>query len=710
MDGDGDVDVFMPTLGADVVWLNDGLGNFRDSGQRLGSDRSIDVALGDFDRDGDLDAYVANFEAQPDRVWINDGKGRFSDSGQLLGNTWSKGVEAGDIDGDGDLDLIVANGPPASGEPNYIWLNDGAGRFTDSRQRLGDSVSQHATLGDVDGDGDLDAVFANSKNYAEANEVWINNGHGVFTDSMQRLGNDATSHVQLADLDGDFDLDLFAANWTKQPSNVWINRGDGHFEKSNDSLGQFAGSHVAMADYDRDGDMDAVLANVDGVAEVFVNASKLWDADPAENALTGDALLGVSTGLRVATELPEGVSVVYSLLDSSEGRFAIDAQSGVVTKRWFGLNGPVHQIRVAAQRSDGTTLIRSFDIRIKSPNRLPTANPDQGYWASAGEILQIPIEQSVLLNDTDPDGDRLKAALGGPHQVSIFGATVVMYPDGTFTYDASSSAYLRGLSKGQDGGDMFTYIAYDGGDCNGCGRYGLPAFTQVSMGVHGVNDPPQAVNDAIILDESSALIEITDEVIANDTDPDILPPEPLSILSVDVTNTKGIVDLQNSRLRYRPGPFFASLTAGETDMDYLTYVVTDPHGATSTARVSIEVIGETETGDFNSDGLLNALDINAMCMAVHTVNASTRFDLDQSGTVDDVDHGIYLRTYLHIGFGDTNLDGIFDSTDLILAFQGGQYEDGLAINSTWETGDWNCDQEFDSSDLVRAFQTSVYSQ
>ncbi len=708
LDGDGDVDVFMPTLGADVVWLNDGLGNFRDSGQRLGSDRSIDAALGDFDRDGDLDAYVANFEAQPDRVWINDGKGRFFDSGQLLGNTWSKGVEAGDVDGDGDLDLMVANGPPASGEPNYVWLNDGAGRFTDSGQRLGNSVSQHATLGDIDGDGDLDAVFANSRNYAEANEVWINNGHGVFTDSMQRLGNDATSHVQLVDLDGDFDLDLFAANWTNQPSNVWINRGDGHFEKSNDSLGLFSGSHVALGDFDRDEDMDAILANVDGSAEVFVNASKLWDADPAENALTYDSSLGVYTGLRVATELPQGVTVVYSLLDSLEGRFGIDPLSGVVTRQRPDLNGPVQQIRVAAQRSDGTKLIRSFNIPIKSPNHLPTANPDHGYLASAGEILRVPIEQSVLLNDTDPDGDRLQAFLGGPHQVSIFGATVVMFPDGTFTYDASTSVYLRGLSEGQIGGDMFTYVPFDGHDCNGCGRYGLPAFTQVNLGVLGVNDPPQANDDAISLSKSSALTEITANVLSNDTDPDVLPPEPLSILSVDTSSTKGIVDFREGRLRYRPGPFFAGLTLGQTETDYFTYVTTDPHGATSIARVSIEVVGETESGDFNSDGLFNALDINAMCMAVHTVNASTRFDLDQSGTVDDVDHGIYLHTYLHVGFGDTNLDGIFDSTDLILAFQGGQYEDGLPINSTWETGDWNCDREFDSSDLVRAFQTSVY--
>lgn len=58
--------------------------------------------------------------------------------------------------------------------------------------------------------------------------------------------------------------------------------------------------------------------------------------------------------------------------------------------------------------------------------------------------------------------------------------------------------------------------------------------------------------------------------------------------------------------------------------------------------------------------------------------------------------------------GDTNRDGIFDSTDLILAFQAGEYEDNLLDNSVWADGDWNGDGEFDSSDIVYAFQRNVY--
>ena len=59
--------------------------------------------------------------------------------------------------------------------------------------------------------------------------------------------------------------------------------------------------------------------------------------------------------------------------------------------------------------------------------------------------------------------------------------------------------------------------------------------------------------------------------------------------------------------------------------------------------------------------------------------------------------------------GDANLDGGFDSSDLVAVFQTGEYEDGIAGNSVWADGDWNGDGEFDSSDIVTAFQAGRYT-
>jgi hypothetical protein len=58
--------------------------------------------------------------------------------------------------------------------------------------------------------------------------------------------------------------------------------------------------------------------------------------------------------------------------------------------------------------------------------------------------------------------------------------------------------------------------------------------------------------------------------------------------------------------------------------------------------------------------------------------------------------------------GDSNRDGNFDSSDLVLVFQAGEYEDAIAANSTFAEGDWNGDGEFDMRDLVLAFQVGLY--
>ena len=58
--------------------------------------------------------------------------------------------------------------------------------------------------------------------------------------------------------------------------------------------------------------------------------------------------------------------------------------------------------------------------------------------------------------------------------------------------------------------------------------------------------------------------------------------------------------------------------------------------------------------------------------------------------------------------GDANRDGVFDSSDLILAFQAAEFEDDVAGNSTWEEGDWNHDGDFTTSDFVVAFRFGAY--
>jgi hypothetical protein len=276
LDGDNDLDAFVANGDwyasgqANKVWLNDGNGNFSDSGQSLGgTSGSQDVALGDLDGDNDLDAFVANYVG-PNKIWLNDGNGNFS-GGQDLSDKASEGVALGDLDGDNDLDAFIAN---FYGQANDVWLNDGNGNFIDSGQSLGTSNSWDVVLGDLDGDNDLDAFVANSDANGGANKVWLNDGNGNFSDSGQSLGTSDSWELALGDLDGDNDLDAFIANGKYQGNKVWLNDGNGNFSDSGQSLGTSFSEGVALGDVDGDNDLDAFVANR-AANKVFLYADSL---------------------------------------------------------------------------------------------------------------------------------------------------------------------------------------------------------------------------------------------------------------------------------------------------------------------------------------------------------------------------------------------------------------------------------------------------
>ena len=126
----------------------------------------------------------------------------------------------GDIDGDTDLDIIFANGAgfncPVTAQVLRVFINNGSGVFTDeSVARTGGLAfkARGVELGDCDGDGDLDIIVAND--CASLPALLINNGSGVFTDeTAARLPNIllSSSRAQFADVDNDGDLDLYLVN------------------------------------------------------------------------------------------------------------------------------------------------------------------------------------------------------------------------------------------------------------------------------------------------------------------------------------------------------------------------------------------------------------------------------------------------------------------------------------------------------------------
>lgn len=109
-------------------------------------------------------------------------------------------------------------------------------------------------------------------------------------------------------------------------------------------------------------------------------------------------------------------------------------------------------------------------------------------------------------------------------------------------------------------------------------------------------------------------------------------------------------------------------------------------------------------GDFDDDQDLDLVDVNLLGEAARSADFSRTFDLNQDSIIDLEDRREWVVLLKGTWFGDANLDGRFDSTDLVQVFQAGQYEDSLPGNATWQTGDWDGDGDFGSNDLVLAFQ------
>ena len=93
-----------------------------------------------------------------------------------------------------------------------------------------------------------------------------------------------------------------------------------------------------------------------------------------------------------------------------------------------------------------------------------------------------------------------------------------------------------------------------------------------------------------------------------------------------------------------------------------------------------------------------------------------KLEFDPSGRyvlameVDFQDRQLWVEATMNGNFGDSNLDGQFNSRDLVDVFAAGEFEDDIALNSTWTTGDWDGDGDFESDDIILSFGEGGYER
>jgi hypothetical protein len=258
-DNDGFDDLFVTYFGKNILYHNNGNGTFSDVSEKAGVAGSgkrwnTGCAFVDYDRDGHLDLFVANY------IDLDLKTAPVPESGPCL----YKGI-------------MVACGPPGlNGGKNILYHNNGDGTFTDVSEKAG-ILKTNGTFGlgvltaDLDNDGWPDIYVAND---STASALYQNKKNGTFTDVAIEAGcalsadgkPQAGMGISAADYDLDGNLDLIKTNFAGDTPSLYHNLGGANFEDTTYQGGlgrhtQYLGWGCGFFDMDNDGWPDILICN-----------------------------------------------------------------------------------------------------------------------------------------------------------------------------------------------------------------------------------------------------------------------------------------------------------------------------------------------------------------------------------------------------------------------------------------------------------------
>jgi hypothetical protein len=321
-DNDGRPDLFVAGVGRNILYRNRGDGTFEDVTAKAGIHSepwSVGAGWFDFDGDGRLDLFVVNYVAWdakqepscrdprsgamlhchpdlytglPNTLYRNNGDGTFTDVSEASGIRRHTGkgmaVAFADYDGDGRPDILVTNDT----QPNFLFHNEGSGRFQEVGLAAGIAVNDDgrtlSSMGvdfrDVDNDGRPD-IFLTAIAH-ETYPLYRNLGKGLFADFTYRsrvgaatIGTTGWSNG-IFDFDNDGRKDLFAANGdlnenvegSRQRCLALMQQPGGAFDAV---LAGPAAFHrgAAFGDLDNDGRVDVVISRLGEKPLVLRNVS-----------------------------------------------------------------------------------------------------------------------------------------------------------------------------------------------------------------------------------------------------------------------------------------------------------------------------------------------------------------------------------------------------------------------------------------------------
>ncbi|MGB0935526.1 MAG: Ig-like domain-containing protein, partial [Alphaproteobacteria bacterium] len=316
------------------------------------------------------------------------------------------------------------------------------------------------------------------------------------------------------------------------------------------------------------------------------------------------------------------------------------------------------------------TAVANLNITIKGINDPPDAVDD----IECIDADAMPLEISVLMNDTDPDNDTLVVVddMGDPLMIGVM--QMGMFGDleytagGVFTYTVEASAVV-GLGVDEDVMESFTYYISDG---NG----GMDSAS-IEITIKGVNDQPTAVMDEICI----ALMDDTGmgNVLSNDTDPDT--NDMLMVTNVNGTMVMGatmINGMYGTLTINEDGSYTYNidetnsavmmLMPGDDLTDTFSYDISDGNGGTSSSQLEVTLKNNNMPPTANRDMFTNNDAVLATAFLLgNIVSNDTEPDMQVLSVSNVSNVNITIPTFLDM-FGDVTVGSLGISGDQIARF------------------------------------------
>jgi hypothetical protein len=759
LDGDGDLDVVAIASGANRIrWFEnlDGQGNF--GPPRLVTETAIlgeSVEAADLDGDGDLDLISTSggpYDADVSWYENTDGRGNFGSQQIVTVDVrFPYAAIASDLDGDGDLDLVSA----AYVDDQVAWYEnlDGRGSFGLPRP-IGVLLGANEVIAaDIDGDGHQDVVAGGF--YTPSDLVWFRNvdGMGSFSSPISLASElESIETIQAIDLDNDGDLDLLTQS---------IYDGQILLLENLDGAGSFGPPRIVTSGFGFITSAAAGDLNGDGLPDVAfasVNSDRIgWMDNQGEQfgaVRTVSRLGAVGVDAAVALDVDQDGDLdvaIASVLDNRVlwfenldglGTFGpeqlIDANlTGAIYLQPADINGDGREDLVVAAASAGIVAWyeqlgdgSGFSPRQEISTSLSSVENAQAADLDGDGDLDVvaaaryaPLGQVVWFENLDGAGTFGSAKLVN-NTVSSAREVVAVDLDGDLDLDLAVVSMLDNRVvwfENEDGAGTFgperlistqsiTPTTIQAGDMDGDGDWDLVVTSFYAnraewfenVDGQGTFGELRVIGAAPRGPES---LELSD--LDNDGDLDVMVTSVVDDTLVWFEHLDGGGQFAAAVTIDGNLPGASAVTAADLDGDGDLDLLGAAYDLSRVLWYRNELI-RSSRGDFNGDGATNAQDIDLLCAQLAAGSDDDLFDLNQDARVDRDDYRFLVDNILRTNPGDANLDGVFDSRDLVLVFTFGQYEDSVLRNSGWATGDWNCDGEFNTSDLVAAFQAGGY--